>query len=251
MKRTKLAILMLGPVLLVSGCCDIKSSTLPDSIVEDLVNSTIGQTRIHITRGVDASYIDYPENLDIPDEYFTIEDFEHTLYDLYITKSRIIQYPNDINSNNITFLLENATSKYIDGFIRLIIEFEESGTEILGTYSIEVRDMKLTIDLGLEVKDGRVSYYINHVRVNFSFDMDIENIPGEILEWYVDLIVDYEDRLKKAVENKVQSVFNKETTQRAFSDAITGQITRYLGSNPQIISVRIEENQLTIFYCNM
>jgi hypothetical protein len=222
------------------GDIPIKTYTIDASSVEAFFSSIIGQIKIRVTRGMDASYIDFPETFGVEDVHFTVKDF---VFDPWWFPT-IKEYPNDINSSGITFSLENATSGYSNGLMRLVVQFEEHGREILGTWHGHMSNIRLTIDLGLSVQNGKISYY--NVGVSLSFNLDMLGIP----DWLADPIFGYKGDIQRTVKEKIRTVFQKEAMRQAFSDAITKKVSPFLGSNPQILSVKIRDDQLTIRYYN-
>lgn len=221
------------------GTIPIETFTVPSSLVEAFVDATIGQTKIRVTRGENASYVDFPEDLDIEDRYFTIEDF---VWEIPGPFPAIREYPNDINSSDIAFSLENAAPGYSNGFMRLAVEFEEEGKEILGTWHGHLSNMKLLIELGLGVQDSKITYH--NVDVSFLFDIDMLGVP----DWIADALFGYKKKIQRTVQNTVRQIFQNEQTRRNLSNALMQEITPALGSNAKIVSVKIQNNMLKVRY---
>jgi hypothetical protein len=75
-----------------------------------------------------------------------------------------------VTYNLLTFPMSNP-----GGTLRLEIGFEEDGPEMIGSFPINLRRMKLLIGLELGITDNRISY--NNVRSTFDFDVDIQPLP--------------------------------------------------------------------------
>jgi len=232
------------------GTIEVKTLEAPSNLIDTFVNSYIKPIKIHVTNGSNASYIDFPSNLGAADYNFTVQDFNKKIdipgpWDININEK-----VNDINSKDITFSLNNPVSGYSKGFIRLVITFEEEGTEIQGTVDCQMRNMELTIDLGLETRNYQISYSRYNVNVTFSCNVDIGYVPDFLEEYVLDPIFGYTNTIEQEVRNKVRAVFERESTRQAFATAITNQMSSILGPNSRILWVKVENNQLKIRYYN-
>jgi len=232
------------------GTIEVKTQEAPSTLIDTFVNSYIKPIKIHVTNGSNASYIDFPSNLGVADYYFTVPDFNKEIRIPWAPDITIRERANNINSKDITFSLNNPVSGYSNGFIRLVITFEEVGKEILGTFDCHLSNMILTIDLGLESRNYQISYNRYNVNVTFSCNVNIVNVPDFLEEHVLDPILGYTDTIEQEVRNKVRVVFERESTRQAFATAITNQMSSILGPNPQILSVTVENNQLKIRYYN-
>ena len=222
---------------------------VPTSVIKKFIDSTIGLTKIRMTSGKNDSYILFPKNFGISNIFFTVPDFKHTINMRWpIPDIHLQEHTNNINSGKISFLLENASSEFPRGYIRFVVYFEEMGAEILGTFHCHLSDMRLTIDLGLEMQNHKISYNRNNVQLNFSYNFDILGIEDRIRNHIFDPISNYAQHIKKIVENIVYNIFRREEMHQAFSNSITELITRHLRDNPKILVANIKNNQLEIQY---
>ena len=139
----------------------------------------------------------------------------------------IIEFPNDINSSSILFSLENANNAHPSGFLRFVMKFEETGKEILGTFDSQLSATQLTLDLGLEARDGQISYRTSGVRAQFDFEMNVLSI---IPDFVLNALFNFRDRLREAVEKKAKEAFQAEATRKALSDTVMTFIQPALGA---------------------
>jgi len=229
----------------------LKTLTVPANIVNTFVNNYIKQIKIRVTSGTNASYIDFPSSLGVQDIHFTVPNFSRSINLPWpIPDIRIRERANSINSRQVSAELLNPTTGFANGSMRLTATFEESGREILGTFDCQMRNMKITVDLGLEARDHKISYNRAHVPVNFTFNINVIGVPNWVERYVLDPIIGYSRAIEREVERRVRAVFESESTRRAISNAITNIVAPLLGANPRILSARIQGNQLKIRYYN-
>jgi len=221
------------------GTTPLQTITVPAALVDAFVNSVVSQIRVHLTRGANQSFVDFPPNLNVQDVHFTIPDFVRTI-DLLLFQINIVEFVDDVNTNGLTFSLENAAVGFANGFMRLVATFEEAGREIRGTFAAQLSDMKLTVDLGLTALAGRVSY--GNVRTRFDTDVDLVGLPDFIL----DPIFQYSDQIRNLVENETRKAFDSAAIRQAITAAIASTIAPLLPANARIASVRVVNGALTL-----
>jgi hypothetical protein len=165
-------------VVLYPGTTEILTASLSRDLFASLANF-----RVHIARGVNASYIEF----DTPIGPF-IETF--TVADATAFWGAVRMYPVDINSASVelSFAAPNR--------LHYLVSFEEQGREIGGTFAIQMANMRLAADLSLYVLGGKI-LVAPEVFPAFTFTSDVEGLPDGV----VGMAVDYEGRIRTAVQN--------------------------------------------------
>jgi len=229
----------------------LKTIVVPASLVSSFVNATIGQTKIHVTDGNNQSYIKFPASFGVPMRRFTAPRYSYTINLPWpIPDIKINERVNDINSRSVDFALRNASAQFSNGSMRLTVQFEHQGKEILGTFHAHLRNMKLIVNLGLETRNKKISYIRNNVDVDFQCSVDLVGVPDWLESKVLDPIIGYSRKIRNSVENAVSAIFSQESTRRAFSDAITAKVQTLLGANAKIYSVKVQGGKLTVKYYN-
>ena len=192
----------------------------------------------HLDRGTDASFIQYPSGAKVQ---FTIRDFATNPW----WRFPITQYPNDINSNTIQGSL--VKGEFGTAQLKVVISFGEEGTEIRGSYSIQLSNMKLTVRMDLGILDRLISYPI--AKAHFEFGSDIENVP----DWFID----YRRDLASNVERHTVAVFQgddvRDPLSQLFTDAVLVAIRVKDPGNardPVLYSVRADATDMIVQWYN-
>jgi hypothetical protein len=228
----------------------VKTYSVPASVVSAFVNSTVGKIQIRVTDGTNASYVKFPPSLGVPQKTFTAPRFSKKINLPFVPDIKITERVNDIHSQSVSFSLQNATAAYANGSMRLGVKFEEAGKEIVGTFNGDMKKMDLTVNLGLETYNRMISYNTTNVGVSFPCEVDIAGIPDAIERWVLDPILGYTDKVRSGVVNAVKSVFAGASMRSAFSTAIMDKVGPFLGSNPKVVSVKVEAGVLKVKYYN-
>jgi hypothetical protein len=228
------------------GTVEIQTLPLPGSLVDGFLNSSFGRMRIRLHDGTNASFIDFPAEFNVARSTFTIVGFKRTInLPFPIPDMTITERVNDINSESITSSLRNAAAGILNGAIRLVIMFEESGREIVGTFAANMSGMKLTVDLPLIARSGKISYDTSQVVTDFQANVDLVNAPDFVL----DPIFGYSKQIRGTVEQRVKSMFGQPATRDAFEKGIGSVIASKIpGETPQIHSVKVSGGNLVIRY---
>lgn len=225
--------------VLYPGRREIREQAISSSLLEGVLNKLIGGTRIQITRGENRSFVKLPDAMGIPNVRFTVPDFEKK-----VMFFNLREYPGMITSDELTMSLINASNKYPNGGLGATITFAGEGREILGTFHGKLTEVRLVLQLGLTMDEGTVTY--NRVKVDFEFDLDVVGIP----DWLFDPVFHYTDQLRRAVEENLSRLLEKDDTRAAFSRGITEHLRSALPEGSTLHSVRVTDNELVLKHYN-
>jgi hypothetical protein len=229
----------------------LKTAQVPASYLEMFVNGVLSKTQIHLSDGQDASYIRFPDSLGGQQYRFTVPRFKKKINMPWpIPDIRVEERVEDVNSEQMTLEVVNAGQTHANGSLRLHVTLEEGGTEIRGTFHVQLRNMKLAISLGLEAQEGKISYTTHNIIVQFTCDTDISNVPAWLESYVLDPLFGYTQAIREAVVGAVRAFLSQEAARAAFADALTQQLSSLLGNHPVVTSVRVENDKVTLKYYN-
>lgn len=224
------------------GTVEVKTLPLPLSLINAFIDDTVKKISIHLTSGNNASYIKFPSSMGVPNSTFTLPNFTKKIL-LTTIKERI----NDINSNSVSARLDNANSDFINGSVKFEVSFETSGREIKGTVDGHIKNMKLTVRLGLSVQNSQITYQVNNIGVDFPISIDLVNVPG-FLEDLLNSITGFRNAIKSKVKDTVRNVFASSGTRQAITNALNSKIKAFLGNDTRIVSAKVQNGNLVIKY---
>ena len=159
------------------GTTPIQTQTLPVGLFDAGATRLVRDTVVHLSRGENRSFIQFPPGLGLPVKSFTIDDVD-VLWGL------ITLYPWDINSSSVSAHFDNIVRerpnrpRQMQTALVLEIEFEDGDAEIRDTrrgVSIELKNMKLTVKLPLYVRDGRLFYIFAHPEFDLGAALSCES----------------------------------------------------------------------------
>lgn len=227
------------------GTIEVKTLTLPISIINTFINQTVKQISIRLTDGAGASYLKFPTSMGVPNSTFTLPKFRKKIYIpwSYTIKERV----NDINSESVSANLENPIEGYINGSIKVNVKFETLGREIKGTVDGNVKNMNLEVRLGISVENRQITYQPSNIGVDFPISIDLVNVPG-FLEDLLDWMTGFRNEIKSTVKNSVRKAFASASTKQAITNALNNQIKNVIGNNAKIVSAKVQSGNLIVKY---
>jgi len=232
------------------GTKELKSFTVPLSLINSFINATVKNIEIYLTDGTNKSSFKFPASLGVPAFQFTVPKYSKR-YNLPwpIPDITITEKIWDIKSKSVSANLANARPDYIFGSFDIKVSFETSGHEIKGTIDANIGNMNLDVALGIIVENGKITYSKNNIAIKFPITINLVNVP-DVLENIIDGLTGFKNQIKDAVIKAIRNVFAAEATRQAFSNALNNQILPLLGTNAKIVSAKVEGGNLTVKYYN-
>ena len=221
------------------GIGDLQPRTLPAHFLEAIASRLVVETAVHLQHGRNACSIEFSPSLGLRDFRFTVPALDRRVSPPLLPDIHIVEQITDIRSNSVRLRLLPGSVANPGGTLRLEIGFEEDGPEIIGSFPINLRRMKLLIELDLGITDNRISY--NNVRSTFDFDVDIQPLPV----WMYNPLFDFRDRLQEAVCEGVRSGFADVDTCEAITKGFGQGLEAILGAGARTATVQMENGQVS------
>jgi hypothetical protein len=221
------------------GTATARTTQIPVSIVREIVNKLLAPTKIRITRGRDACCIAFAPVLNLPPVFFDVPVLQRTI-NLMTVRLELNEFPNDINSSTTQFALINSSRISPSGMLRLTFAFDEEGREILGTFYVGLSEVRIAVELSLEVDDERLTY--SFARATCHVQVEIAGLPDGLLN----AIFHYQETLQRRIVEAVEHAFERDEVRDAISDGMMAIITPLLGGHEAIASVTVSSGQLVI-----
>lgn len=232
------------------GTVELKTLTVPISIINSFINATIKQVVIHLTDGTNNSYIRFPTSMGVPDSRFTIPKYTRKINMPWpVPDITISERVSNIDSKTVSANLVNAGGDYINGAINLKINFETSGYEIKGTVDANISKMNLDVMLGITVANQKITYQTNNIGVNFPISVDLVNVP-DFLEGFINGLTGFRDSIKTSMKNSARNAFISSATRQAITNALNSQISTVLGAGAKVFSAKVQGGNLIVKYYN-
>lgn len=109
----------------------------------------------------------------------------------------------DVNSQSIEVSLQGGTPKFPGGYVQFVARFEESGKEIKGKNEANLKNIVLTLKLGLAVVQEKIA--LGQVEVQFPVKVDPSGFLGSLL----DIFVDFSKKVRKGFEGFILLMVDK------------------------------------------
>jgi hypothetical protein len=160
----------------------------------------------------------------------------------------------DINSEYIELSLQGATPRFPNGYVQYVARFEESGKEITGRNSAHMKNIVLTLRLGLGVAQEKL--VLGNVEASFPVKVDPTGLLGDI----ADLFVDFGKKVQQKVEQLILFLVDKPLgepvpgqppppTLRLLVNELLGKgLELLLRQRPRIYKVVADAQTITIYY---
>ena len=199
--------------------------SVTEPIIQASAKSQLANFRIHLTRGSD-SYAEYPYEEGVVRENFHLPDYKGNL--------GVREYLADMNS-------ETPRLELTSGNLRITVNFEEEGKEILGTWHGDISDAVLAIDLPLYANNkGEIAY--GEPQATFSFEAEIYGIPDWFVSW---------KSLRNKMEDRIERLFRKRAVRATISEMLTAPVRQELarpGKSLRIYEVKVMSRAMVVGY---
>jgi len=220
------------------GIGDLQPRTVPAHYLEAIASRLLAETSVRLQHGRNASAICFSPALGVREFRFTIPALDRRVTPPLLPDIHIVEQVTDIRSNFVRIRLLPGSVANPGGTLRMEIGFEEEGPEIIGSFPVLMRRMKLLIELDLGIAENRISY--NNVRSTFDCDVDIQPLPV----WMYNPMFDFRDRLQEAVCEGARSGFADIDTCEAIAGAFVVALEAVLGTGARIATVQMENGQV-------
>jgi hypothetical protein len=164
---------------------------------------------------------------------------------------RVLGYFDDVRSVGATVSIPAATP---DALLRYELVFEEEGVEIGGTMPLDLREMRLTVDLPIIVhyhqatravtRLASVDYDESDVRVHFSFEPELAGVA----EWFPGFFPRWRRLIQRTVETACGELFAAFELRQLFSDLLHADVLEQIGEQARPVGVAPAHGKLRIAY---
>lgn len=160
----------------------------------------------------------------------------------------------DVNSQHVEISLQGGTPKFPGGYVQFVARFEEAGKEIRGGREAHLKNIVLTLRLGLNVVQEKLA--LGHVEAQFPVKVDPTGILGNI----ADIFVDFSKKVRQKVEQLILFLVDKPlgdvlpgqppppTMRLLVNDLLGKGLQLLLGKKPRIHKVVGDAQTITIYY---
>jgi hypothetical protein len=161
----------------------------------------------------------------------------------------------DVNSQYVEVSLQGGTPKFPGGYVQFVARFEESGKEITGKNEAHLKNIVLTMRLGLAVVQEKLA--LGQVEASFPVKVDPTGLLGNI----ADIFVDFNKKVQRAVEQLILFLVDKPLgdpvpgqppppTMRLLVNDLFGKGLQLLlgGKKPRVHKVVADAQTITIYY---
>jgi hypothetical protein len=140
-----------------------------------------------------------------------------------------------------------------DPVFRYELGFDEEGLEINGTIPLNLKDIRLTVDLPIIVRYSKaagsrtlssVDYEQADVRATFSFDPRFQ----ELVEWFPGFFPRWRRLIQRTVENACRELLATAELRKIFSEAMHARVLEEIGENARPVGVSAANGKLRISY---
>lgn len=114
------------------------------------------------------------------------------------------------------------------------------GLELVGSFDMQISDMRLDVELELAVVDNRLTY--DEVRTAFDCKTDLAGLP----DWLLNPIFHYREKIREAVAKGVLAAFEDENARTAIGNGLHSALQVMLGLGMQIAYARIADGKLIL-----
>jgi hypothetical protein len=159
----------------------------------------------------------------------------------------------DVNSQLIEISLQGGTPKFPGGFVQLVVRFEEAGQEIQGKFGAHLKNIVLTLKLGLSVVEEKLAlgkvellFPVKVDPVGFNSNaadifLDVDKIIRRVIECILKMV---DEPLGEAVPKQPPPQTIRQVANNLFSKGLLF----FLGKGQRVRSVVADSQSITINY---
>lgn len=228
------------------GTVQLQTKEVSAQTLRTFLGAALNRLDIHVTSGRKKSYVRFtdPESTTgYAEHQFTVGDYRNRWLGVHEKVS-------DLNDRNVRLLsLQDSSSRYPNGAVAVRIEFEEEGTEITGTFHGDMIDPALEVTMGLEARDGTVSYNPASVSVVSSFRVNWHGI-AHALERIIKQLHNFNGDIERRVEGATAHAFGTDEFRQLISTALTRtlQTEGVIPQNATVHVAKIENGTFVLKY---
>lgn len=161
----------------------------------------------------------------------------------------------DVNSQQVEISLQGGTPKFPGGYVQFVARFEESGKEIRGKNDANLKNIVLTLKLGLTVVQEKL--VLGQVEVQFPVKVDPSGFLGSLLDIFVDFSKDVRRKFEGFILFMVDKPLGEPVpgqppppTLRLLVNDLFGKGLQLLlgGKKPRLHKVVGDAQTITIYY---
>ncbi len=201
---------------------------------------------LELRHGHQASSLSMNTSVGPVTHYFTVADIEYSCP----WTPRVLVYFDDLRSTSVKVSVPNETP---DPVFRYELGFDEQGLEINGTIPLNLKDIRLTIDLPIIVRYFKalssrtlssVDYEQADVRATFSFEPRFQ----ELVEWFPGFFPRWRRLIQRTVENACRELLASAELRKIFAEAMHARVLKEIGENGRPVGVSAADGKLRISY---
>jgi hypothetical protein len=215
-----------------------------DFSVDDFAD--LGRLHLELHRGHQASSMTFETSAGPVTHYFTVPDIEYSCPWM----PRVMAYFENLRSTAVRVSIPAGTP---DPLFRYEFDFDDNGTEIAGTLPLDLRNMRLTVDLPVIVRYFKgtqsrtlsaVGYEEADTKVHFSFEPRFQ----ELVEWFPGFFATWRRLIQRTVENACRELLAAAEIRQMFSDVMHARVLERLGESAKPVGVSAADGKLRISY---
>jgi hypothetical protein len=220
-----------------------------DLLVADFsadVFSELAELSLELHRGHQASSLTIETSKGPVTHYFTLHDMDYSCPWM----PRVVAYFENVRSTSTRVSVPAGTH---DPLLRYELAFADDGIEINGTIPLDLRDMRLTVDLPIIVRYHKaaqsktlatIAYEEDDVDVDFSFEPRF----GELVEWFPGFFPRWRRQIQRTVEDACRELLASYELRKLFSDLMHARVLEQIGADSKPVGVAAADGKLRISY---
>ena len=220
---------------------ELHSADLSSDVFAELAG-----VHLELHRGHLASSLEVKTSAGPVTHYFTVDDIEYSCP----WTPRVVAYFENLQSTSVSVSVPKGTP---DPLFRYELGFDDEGTEINGTIPLDLRNIRLTVDLPIIVRYHKlarsrtlssIDYEEADIKVSFSFNPRFE----ELIEWLPGFFPMWRRSIQRTVEDACRELLATPELRRMFSDAMHARVLEQIGENAKPVGVAAANGKLRFSY---
>jgi len=210
------------------------------------VFAEIAHLRLEFQRGKLASRLELDTQAGPVVHYFTVDEIEYWCPWM----PRVMAHVEDVRSSGVKLSVPEGTT---DPVLRCELTFEDDGLEIQGTIPLDLRNMRLTLDLPILVRHSHladskspsaVDYDPSGARVTFTCEPQFEGL----VEWLPGFFPMWRRLIQRTVEDACRSLLATYEVRKLLSRAMEMRVSEQLGPASKPVGVVAADGRLRFSY---
>lgn len=243
-----------GPPPAMTSVLSSTSAPREVRLPRDLVNRTLAdvlnglgpRVKIDTKAGCSVTF-DGPAagEFSLPDMKFSIKPLKKWIWQLHLRDLNLkyLEKKNGEKTLDATISVEPGNARYRNGYIRVVLAFEEDGRELEISWApdADVSSLRATLMVGLGVDDG--APVPEDCDVHMPVKMDFNNVPDGLF----DALLGYSKQVQRRLEAEALKYLEADGTIAAIKKFTAARVSKLL-SGGKLQEVQVDDEYVRFFY---